>query len=92
MTTLNFNDELNLVYSAEYVLGTYLYLGQIKTEEGKVVVLSVGYKPDYALRKLKENLAALNITVPIQQYYLRKIRVGDTDDCGKIALPDISQI
>ena len=69
---LNFVDEIAKIDAGNFVLGEYLYLGQMKTAEGKTVVLSVGYKPNYAL---------------IRECYLRKIRVGETDDCGKIMLP-----
>ena len=85
---LNLDDELAYVASADFVLGQYIYLGQVKTGDGKIVVLSVAYKPDYAARKLKENLAALQATAAIRTCYLRKIRVGETDDCGKILLPE----
>ena len=85
---LNLDDELAYVASADFVLGQYIYLGQVKTDDGKTVVLSVAYKPDYATRKLKENLAALQATAVIRACYLRKIRVGETDDRGKILLPE----
>jgi len=49
---LNLDDELAYVASADFVLGQYIYLGQVKTGDGKTVVLSVAYKPDYAARKL----------------------------------------
>lgn len=84
---LNFVDELLLADAEDFVLGSYLYLGQVKTVEGKSIVVSVGYKPNYALRKMQENFAALQAGATISECYLRKIRVGETDDCGKIALP-----
>lgn len=84
---LNFVDEIAKIDAGNFVLGEYLYLGQMKTAEGKTVVLSVGYKPNYALRKMQENFAALQAAAEISECYLRKIRVGETDDCGKIMLP-----
>ena len=86
---LNLDDELAYVASADFVLGQYIYLGQVKTGDGKTVVLSVAYKPDYAVKKLKENLAILQPGARIRECYLRKIRVGETDDCGKIPLDGI---
>lgn len=85
--TLNFADEMAYIASPEFVLGQYLYLGQVKTADGKTALLSAAYKPNYALRKMQENFAALQVQAPIAACYLRKIRVGETDDCGKIMLP-----
>lgn len=84
MRTLN--DELLWLESPEFVLGEHIYLGMIKTAAGQVAVVSVGYKPDYAARKLRENLQALQPASPIVARYLRKIRVGDTDDLYKIQI------
>lgn len=85
--TLSLADEIRFSESPDFVPGEYLYLGQIKTADGQTAVLSVGYKPGYAARKLRENLAILQTGADIRAYYLRKIRVGEMDDCGKIPLP-----
>ena len=49
-------------------------------------MVSVAYKANYAARKLKENLQTLKPGTKIVQCYLRKVRVGETDDCGRIPL------
>ena len=49
-------------------------------------MVSVAYKANYAARKLKENLQTLKPGARIVQCYLRKVRVGETDDCGRIPL------
>ena len=79
-------EELLWLESPEFVLGEHLYLGTVKTAEGQVAVVSVGYKPDYAARKLRENLQILQARAPISACYLRKIRVGDLDDLYKIQI------
>ncbi len=84
MKTLN--DELLWLESPEFVLGEHIYLGTVKTAAGQVAVVSVAYKPDYAARKLHENLRALQPASPIVARYLRKVRVGDTDDLYKIQI------
>ena len=86
---LNLSDEYARIDAPDFRLGEYLYLGQIKTASGKTAVVAVAYKPDYAVKKLRENLAILQPTAAIRECYLRKIRVGETDDCGKIPLDDI---
>lgn len=86
---LNLRDEYARIDAPDFRLGEYLYLGQIKTADGKTAVVAVAYKADYAVKKLKENLAILQPTATIRECYLRKIRVGETDDCGKIPLDDI---
>lgn len=83
---LDFAEEMAAIDGPDFVLGQYLYLGQVKTADGKTALLSAAYKPNYALRKMQENAAALRIQADIAQCYLRKIRVGETDDCGKIML------
>jgi len=88
-TILNLNDEYARIDAPDFRLGEYLYLGQVKTDDDEVAVLSVAYKPDYAIKKLKENLAILQPSTAIRECYLRKVRVGETDDCGKIPLTDI---
>lgn len=84
---LSYREEMLAADAPDFVLGEYLYLGQIKMADGKTAVVSVGYKPMYAARKLQENLALLQSQADIRERYLRKIRVGETDDCGKILLP-----
>ena len=88
-TTLNLNDEYARIDAPDFRLGEYIYLGQVKTDDDEVAVLSVAYKPDYAIKKLKENLAILQPSTAIRECYLRKVRVGETDDCGKIPLDGI---
>jgi len=82
---LNLN-EIALIDSPDFELGKYIYLGQVRTEDGATAVVSVAYKANYAARKLKENLQTLKPGTKIVQCYLRKVRVGETDDCGKIPL------
>ena len=86
---LNLRDEYARIDAPDFRLGEYLYLGQIRTDDNETAVVAVAYKPDYAVKKLKENLAILQHTATIRECYLRKIRVGETDDCGKIPLDDI---
>ena len=81
---LNLRDEYARIDAPDFRLGEYLYLGQIRTDDDETAV--VAYKPDYAVKKLKENLAILQPGARIRECYLRKIRVGETDDCGKILL------
>ena len=83
---LNLSDEIALIDSPDFELGKYIYLGQVRTEDGAAAVVSVAYKANYAARKLKENLQALKPGTKIVQCYLRKVRVGETDDCGRIPL------
>lgn len=83
---LNLSDEIALIDSPDFELGKYIYLGQVRTEDGATAVVSVAYKANYATRKLKENLQTLKPGTKIVQCYLRKVRVGETDDCGKIPL------
>lgn len=83
---LNLSDEIALIDSPDFELGKYIYLGQVRTEDGATAVVSVAYKANYAARKLKENLQVLNPGTKIVQCYLRKVRVGETDDCGRIPL------
>ena len=84
---LNLRDEYARIDAPDFRLGEYLYLGQIRTDDDETAV--VAYKPDYAVKKLKENRAILQPGARIRECYLRKIRVGETDDCGKILLDDI---
>ena len=86
---LNLRDEYARIDAPDFRLGEYLYLGQIRTDDNETAVVAVAYKPDYAVKKLKENLAILQPGWRIRECYLRKIRVGETDDCGKILLDDI---
>ena len=58
-------------------------------DDDETAVVAVAYKPDYAVKKFKENLAILQPGARIRECYLRKIRVGETDDCGKIPLDGI---
>lgn len=83
---LNLRDEYARIDAPDFRLGEYLYLGQIRTDDNETAVVAVAYKPDYAVKKLKENLAILQPTATIRECYLRKIRIGETDDCGKILL------
>lgn len=83
---LNLSDEIALIDSLDFELGKYIYLGQVRTEDGATAVVSVAYKANYAARKLKENLQVLKPGTKIVQCYLRKVRVGETDDCGRIPL------
>lgn len=83
---LNLSDEIALIDSPDFELGKYIYLGQVRTEDGATAVVSVVYKANYAARKLKENLQVLKPGTKIVQCYLRKVRVGETDDCGRIPL------
>ena len=83
---LNLSDEIALIDSLDFELGKYIYLGQVRTEDGATAVVSVAYKANYAARKLKENLQTLKPGIKIVQCYLRKVRVGETDDCGRIPL------
>ena len=83
---LNLSDEIALIDSPDFELGKYIYLGQVRTEDGATAVGSVAYKANYAARKLKENLQVLKPGTKIVQCYLRKVRVGETDDCGRIPL------
>ena len=83
---LNLSDEIALIDSPDFELGKYIYLGQVRTEDDATAVVSVAYKANYAARKLKENLQTLKPGTKIVQCYLRKVRVGETDDCGKIPL------
>lgn len=83
---LNLSDEIALIDSPDFELGKYIYLGQVRTEDGATAVVSVAYKANYAARKLKENLQTLKPGTKIVQCYLRKVRVGKTDDCGRIPL------
>ena len=83
---LNLSDEIALIDSPDFELGKYIYLGQVRTEDGATAVVSVAYKANYAAHKLKENLQTLKPGTKIVQCYLRKVRVGETDDCGKIPL------
>ena len=83
---LNLSDEIALIDSPDFELGKYIYLSQVQTEDGATAVVSVAYKANYATRKLKENLQALKPSTKIVQCYLRKVRVGETDDCGRILL------
>lgn len=83
---LNLSDEIALIDSPDFELGKYIYLGQVRTEDGATAVVSVAYKANYATRKLKENLQVLKPGTKIVQCYLRKVRVGETDDCGRIPL------
>lgn len=83
---LNLSDEIALIDSPDFELGKYIYLGQVRTEDGATAVVSVAYKANYAARKLKENLQTLKPCTKIVQCYLRKVRVGETDDCGRIPL------
>ena len=80
---LNLSDEYARIDAPDFRLGEYLYLGQIRTDDDETAVIAVAYKPDYAVKKLKENLAILQPGARIRECYLRKIRVGETDDCGK---------
>lgn len=86
---LNLNDEYARIDAPDFRPGEYLYLGQVRTDDDETAVVAVAYKPDYAIKKLKENLAILQPSVAIRECYLRKVRVGETDDCGKIPLTDI---
>ena len=86
---LNLKDEIDRPNHPDFRLGEYLYLGQIRTDDNETAVVAVAYKPDYAVKKLKENLAILQPGARIRECYLRKIRVGETDDCGKIPLDGI---
>ena len=86
---LNLSDEYARIDAPDFRLGEYLYLGQIRTDDDETAVVAVAYKPDYAVKKLKENLAILRPGARIRECYLRKIRVGETDDCGKIPLDGI---
>ena len=86
---LNLRDEYARIDAPDFRLGAYLYLGQIRTGDNETAVVAVAYKPDYAVKKLKENLAILQPSARIRECYLRKIRVGETDDCGKILLDGI---
>ena len=83
---LNLSDEIALIDSPDFELGKYIYLGQVRTEDGATAVVSVAYKANYAARTLKENLQTLTPGTKIVQCYLRKVRVGETDDCGRIPL------
>lgn len=83
---LNLSDEIALIDSPDFELGKYIYLGQVRTEDGATAVVSVAYKANYVARKLKENLQVLKPSTKIVQCYLRKVRVGETDDCGRIPL------
>ena len=83
---LNLSDEIALIDSPDFELGKYIYLGQVRTEDDATAVVSVAYKANYAARKLKENLQTLKPGTKIVQCYLRKVRVGETDDCGRILL------
>lgn len=83
---LNLSDEIALIDSPDFELGKYIYLGQVRTEDDATAVVSVAYKANYAARKLKENLQTLKPSTKIVQCYLRKVRVGETDDCGRIPL------
>ena len=83
---LNLSDEIALIDSPDFELGKYIYLGQVRTEDGATAVVSVAYKANYAAHKLKENLQTLKPGTKIVQCYLRKVRVGETDDCGRIPL------
>ena len=83
---LNLRDEYARIDAPDFRLGEYLYLGQIRTADDETAVVFLAYKPDYAVKKLKENLAILQPGARIRECYLRKIRVGETDDCGKILL------
>lgn len=83
---LNLSDEIALIDSPDFELGKYIYLGQVRTEDGATAVVSVAYKANYAACKLKENLQVLKPGARIVQCYLRKVRVGETDDCGRIPL------
>ena len=84
---LNLRDEYARIDAPDFRLGEYLYLGQIRTDNDETAVVAVAYKPDYAVKKL--NLAILQPGARIRECYLRKIRVGETDDCGKIPLDGI---
>ena len=83
---LNLRDEYARIDAPDFRLGEYLYLGQIRTDDDETAVVAVAYKADYAVKKLRENLAIHQPTAAIRECYLRKIRVGETDDCGKIPL------
>ena len=50
---LNLSDEIALIDSPDFELGKYIYLGQVRTEDGATAVVSVAYKANYAARKLK---------------------------------------
>ena len=83
---LNLRDEYARIDAPDFRLGEYLYLGQIRTDDDETAVVAVAYKPDYAVKKLKENLAILQPCALIRECYLRKNRVGETDDRVKILL------
>jgi hypothetical protein len=74
---MNINDEIKAVLKEDFKLGEYIYMGIAKIK-GKTVVISVGYKIDYCIKKAKE---FAELVPDINFYKVNKIRVGELESC-----------
>lgn len=77
--------ELKHIASDDFKLGEYIYLGKGITSNDRSVVLSIGYKIDYAIKKaiqFETEEKSLHFT------HISKVRVGELKTCERFIITD----
>lgn len=77
--------ELEYIDSPGFILGEFIYIGMIKYENVAHVV-SLGYKIDYAIEKGLQCINHIMSNPDLSNFYVRKVKVGELDDCDKFYL------
>ncbi len=74
-------EEFKINQNPYFQLGESIYMGMARVK-GKTVVISVGYKIDYTIRKGKENAELLGCTL----LRINKVKIGELEAFEKFNL------
>ena len=82
--TPEIQQEINLINTPEFQLGTYIYMGMALVGEHRVCI-SVAYKIDYCIKKALQFVEAdKNVTFT----HINKVKVGETKACKRFVVSE----